>query len=208
MTLAELCEAAITLSDNTAGNLLLANYRRAGGLTAFVRTLGDTVTRLDRIETELNEALPGDPRDTTTPAAMAAEPAQLVLGDALSAKSRAQLKAWLVANKTGDTRLRAGVPAGWIVGDKTGTGGHGTQQRRRHDLAARPRAAHRLGLSHRKRGFDRSAQRRDRGSGKAVAASAARSRKNATTSRASASGCSSAAKCPPFGMRVQRRMSV
>ena len=126
MTLAELCEAAVTLSDNTAGNLLLANIGGPEGLTAFTRTLGDTVTRLDRIETELNEALPGDPRDTTTPAAMAADIRALVLGDALSAKSRAQLKAWLVGNKTGDTRIRAGVPAGWIVGDKTGTGGRGT----------------------------------------------------------------------------------
>ena len=91
-----------------------------------MRTLGDPVTRLDRIETELNEAAPGDPRDTTTPAAMAADIRALVLGDALSATSREQLKAWLIANKTGGTRIRAGVPAGWIVGDKTGTGERGT----------------------------------------------------------------------------------
>jgi beta-lactamase class A len=126
MTLAELCDAAITLSDNTAGNLLLSTIGGPAGLTAFVRTLGDTVTRLDRIETELNEAVPGDPRDTTTPAAMASDIRALVLGDALSAASREQLKAWLIANKTGGTRIRAGVPAGWIVGDKTGTGGRGT----------------------------------------------------------------------------------
>jgi len=126
MTLAEICEAAITLSDNTAGNLQLAAIGGPAGFTAFVRTLGDTVTRLDRIETELNEATPGDPRDTTTPAAMTENLRKLVLGDALSAASRAQLKSWLVANKTGDTRIRAGVPAGWIVGDKTGTGGRGT----------------------------------------------------------------------------------
>ena len=126
MTLAELCEAAITLSDNTAGNLLLAAIGGPAGLTAFARTLGDAVTRLDRIETELNEATPGDPRDTTTPAAMAADLRALVLGDALSAKSRAQLKAWLIDSKTGGTRIRAGVPAGWIVGDKTGAGDHGT----------------------------------------------------------------------------------
>ena len=96
------------------------------GFTAFARTLGDQVTRLDRIETELNEATPGDPRDTTTPAAMTENLRKLVLGDALSTKSRAQLKNWLIGSKTGDTRLRAGVPAGWIVGDKTGTGGRGT----------------------------------------------------------------------------------
>ena len=95
MTLAELCDAAITLSDNTAGNLLLSAIGGPEGLTAFSRTLGDTVTRLDRIETELNEAAPGDPRDTTTPAAMAADIRALVLGDALSAASREQLKAWL-----------------------------------------------------------------------------------------------------------------
>lgn len=126
MTLAEICEAAVTLSDNTAGNLQLAAIGGPEGLTAYLRTLGDTVTRLDRIETALNEATPGDPRDTTTPAAMAENLRKLVLGDALSAKSRAQLKAWIVANKTGDTRIRAGVPADWIVGDKTGTGGRGT----------------------------------------------------------------------------------
>ena len=126
MTLAELCEAAITLSDNTAGNLLLAAIGGPEGLTAFMRTLGDDVTRLDRIETELNEARPGDPRDTTTPIAMVTSLRKLVLGDALSTRSRAQLKAWLLANKTGDTRLRAGVPDGWIVGDKTGAGERGT----------------------------------------------------------------------------------
>ena len=84
MTLAEICEAAITLSDNTAGNLQLAAIGGPEGLTAFVRTLGDPVTRLDRIETELNEAAPGDPRDTTTPAAMTENLRKLVLGDALS----------------------------------------------------------------------------------------------------------------------------
>jgi beta-lactamase class A len=126
MTLGELCEAAITLSDNTAGNLLLANIGGPEGFTAYMRSLGDQVTRLDRIETELNEAAPGDPRDTTTPAAMTANLRKLVLGEALSSKSRERLKAWLIANKTGDTRIRAGVPSGWIVGDKTGTGGRGT----------------------------------------------------------------------------------
>lgn len=126
MTVAELCEAAITLSDNTAANLLLASFGGPKGLTAFVRTLGDSLTRLDRIEPELNEAAPGDPRDTTTPNAMVKDIQALVLGDALSEKSRAQLKTWLIANKTGTGRLRAGVPEGWIVADKTGSGDHGT----------------------------------------------------------------------------------
>ncbi|NEV77123.1 class A beta-lactamase [Rhodopseudomonas sp. BR0C11] len=126
MTIAELCEAAITLSDNTAGNLLLASFGGPAGLTAFARSLGDETTRLDRIETELNQALPGDPRDTTSPRAMAQTLRALTLGDALSATSRAQLIAWLKANTTGGTRLRAGVPSGWAVADKTGTGDNGT----------------------------------------------------------------------------------
>lgn len=126
MTIAELCEAAITLSDNTAGNLLLASFGGPAGLTAFARSLGDDTTRLDRIETELSQALPGDPRDTTSPRAMAQTLRALTLGDALSATSRAQLIAWLKANTTGGTRLRAGVPSGWVVADKTGTGDNGT----------------------------------------------------------------------------------
>lgn len=126
MTLAELCEAAITLSDNTAGNLMLAAIGGPAGLTAYARTLGDPLTRLDRIETELNEAAPGDERDTTTPAAMAADIRKLLFSNALAPSSVEQLKAWLLANKTGDTRLRARLPAGWRVGDKTGSGERGT----------------------------------------------------------------------------------
>jgi beta-lactamase class A len=125
MTLAELCEAAMTVSDNTAANLLLASFGGPGELTAYARSLGDEVTRLDRIETEVNEATPGDPRDTTSPAAMLEDMRRLVLGDALSEAGRAQLTAWLVANKTGDKRLRAGLPKDWRVGDKTGAGNNG-----------------------------------------------------------------------------------
>lgn len=126
MSLAEICEAAVTLSDNTAGNLMLKNIGGPEGLTAFARSLGDQVTRLDRIEPDLNEAIPGDPRDTTSPAAMAANVRKLLLGDVLNAAARDQLARWLVANKTGDTRLRAGLPHGWRVGEKTGTGRLGT----------------------------------------------------------------------------------
>jgi beta-lactamase class A len=125
MTMAELCRAAVTLSDNTAGNLLLASFGGPAGLTAFARSLGDTMTRLDRIEPDLNEAAPGDPRDTTTPAMMLSNMRALLLGDALSAASRAQLTAWLVASTTGGKRLRAGLPPDWRVGDKTGTGENG-----------------------------------------------------------------------------------
>jgi beta-lactamase class A len=125
MTVRELCDAAITLSDNTAANLLLASAGGPAGLTAFARSIGDTRTRLDRWETELNEAAPGDPRDTTTPAAMLHSMREVLLGDVLSAGSRTQLVDWLVANRTGDRRLRAGLPADWRVGDKTGTSGNG-----------------------------------------------------------------------------------
>jgi beta-lactamase class A len=125
MTVAELCEAAITLSDNTAGNLVLASFGGPAGLTSFVRSISDPVTRLDRNEPMLNEGTPGDPRDTTTPAAMLETMRTLLVGEALSPTSREQLIAWLVASKTGDQRLRAGVPQGWRVGDKTGTGAHG-----------------------------------------------------------------------------------
>jgi beta-lactamase class A len=126
MTLAEICEAAVTMSDNTAGNLLLATIGGPAGLTAYVRSLGDNVTRLDRIEPELNEALPGDPRDTTAPGAMLSNLQALVLGNALSAPSKERLTAWLLGNKTGEARLRAGLPKDWRVGDKTGAGDHGT----------------------------------------------------------------------------------
>ena len=126
MSLADICEAAITMSDNTAGNLMLASLGGPGGLTAYARALGDPVTRLDRIEPDLNEAAIGDLRDTTTPAAMAANMRTLVLGNVLSTQSTDQLIVWLVGNKTGDTRVRAGVPKGWRVGDKTGSGDHGS----------------------------------------------------------------------------------
>jgi beta-lactamase class A len=125
MTLAELCEAAVVVSDNTAGNLLLDSFGGPAGLTAYARSLGDTVTRLDRNEPTLNEATPGDPRDTTTPSAMLENVRRIVLGDALSPSSRDLITTWLVGCKTGNARLRAGLPKGWRVGDKTGSGDHG-----------------------------------------------------------------------------------
>lgn len=124
MTVGDICDAAVTLSDNTAGNLLLGSFGGPSGLTAYMRSLGDSVTQLDRTEPTLNEAAPGDPRDTTTPAAMVDILRKTVLGTALTASSREQLAAWLVGSKTGDKRLRAGLPKGWKVGDKTGSGGH------------------------------------------------------------------------------------
>jgi beta-lactamase class A len=126
MSIAELCEAAMIVSDNTAANLLLATLGGPAGLTDFARSLGDAVTRLDRIEPDLNEAIAGDPRDTTSPAAMLSNLRALTLGSVLAPDSRERLAGWLINNKTGDKRLRAGLPGGWRVGDKTGSGERGT----------------------------------------------------------------------------------
>ena len=126
MTMAEICEAALTLSDNTAGNKILESIGGPSGLTEFARSIGDEVTRLDRWETELNEALVGDDRDTTSPNAMVQSLRKLLLGDTLSEISKQQLRNWMIANKTGDAKLRAGLPSDWIVGDKTGGGNNGT----------------------------------------------------------------------------------
>jgi beta-lactamase class A len=125
MTLGALCEAAIEQSDNTAGNLLLDAIGGPAGLTNFVRNLGDRMTRLDRKEPELNSAIPGDERDTTTPASICSDMRRLLLGDALSEMSRRQLEGWLQRNKTGGQMIRAGVPKNWRVGDKTGRGANG-----------------------------------------------------------------------------------
>jgi beta-lactamase class A len=126
MTLAELCAAAIDWSDNTAANLILEVIGGPAGFTQFVRSLGDSLTRLDRNEPGLNAATPGDDRDTTTPQAMAADIRRVLLGDVLSEASRRQIEAWLIDDKVGDKRLRAGLPPSWRIGDKTGSGDHGT----------------------------------------------------------------------------------
>jgi beta-lactamase class A len=122
----ELCAAAMTQSDNVAANLLLPSIGGPAGIGAFARTLGDEQTRLDRMETELNSAIPGDPRDTTTPLAMLGNLRELLLGEALGPASHELLEGWLRGNRTGDERLRAGLPAGWRAGDKTGSGANGT----------------------------------------------------------------------------------
>jgi beta-lactamase class A len=126
MTLADLCAAALNWSDNTAANLLLQAIGRPEGYTGFVRGLGDSVTGLDRNEPTLNTAIAGDERDTTTPLAMARDVETVLLGKALSEASRRQLAEWLIGDKVGDKRLRAGLPASWRVGDKTGSGDIGT----------------------------------------------------------------------------------
>jgi beta-lactamase class A len=126
MTMADICEAAVTVSDNGAGNLMLESFGGPAQLTAYLRSLGDDVGRLDRTEPDLNESLPDDKRDTISPLAMVNNLERLTIGNSLSDKGRAQLVDWLVANKTGDDRIRAGLPKGWKCGDKTGTGDRGS----------------------------------------------------------------------------------
>ncbi len=123
MTVEALCEAAITVSDNTAANLLHDIDGGPEALTAFLRGIGDRVTRCDRHEPELNFSAADDLRDTTSPEAILATWQTLLLGDVLTPASRARLTQWLIGNRTGDTRLRAGLPGTWRIGDKTGNDG-------------------------------------------------------------------------------------
>ena len=123
MSVAEMCEAAVELSDNTCANALLARVGGPSALTAFWRSIGDAVSRLDHNEPELNRSPPGDPHDTTSPAAMAGNLRSLILGKVLSPDSRQRFTGWMLGCKTGDNRLRAGLPKGWRVGDKTGNNG-------------------------------------------------------------------------------------
>ncbi len=123
LSVADMCAAAVELSDNTCANLLLARVGGPSALTAFWRSTGDAVTRLDHNEPALNRSAPGDPQDTTTPAAMAGTLRRLVLGQVLSPGSRERLTGWMLNCKTGDNRLRAGLPKAWRVGDKTGNNG-------------------------------------------------------------------------------------
>lgn len=125
LSILDLAAAAVEVSDNTAANLLLGQIGGPAGLTHFLRGIGDPVTRLDRTEPALNSNIPGDPRDTTTPDAMIGTMKTLLLGNVLLAPSRARLIGWMKECRTGLGRLRKGLPADWIVGDKTGTGGDG-----------------------------------------------------------------------------------
>jgi beta-lactamase class A len=131
MTLRALSIAALQVSDNTAANLISTRLGGPQGLQAALRGLGDQVTNVDRTEPGLNTATPGDTRDTSTPRALATDLRGLVLGDLLPAGPRGLLTGWLLGNTTGGPYVRAGVPSGWKVGDKTGTGGYGT----RNDIA-------------------------------------------------------------------------
>jgi beta-lactamase class A len=123
MSVADMCAATVELSDNTCANLLLARVGGPSALTAFWRSTGDTVTRLDHNEPELNRSPPGDPNDTTTPIAMVGNLRRFLLGEVLSLDSRQRLTGWMLNCKTGDNRLRAGLPKDWKVADKTGSSG-------------------------------------------------------------------------------------
>ncbi|MEV4121999.1 class A beta-lactamase [Micromonospora sp. NPDC049645] len=131
MSLRALADAAVRYSDNTAGNLLLRHLGGPQGFAQKLRGIGDTVTDPARYETALNEATPGDRRDTSTARALAGDLRAYTLGEALEPADRDVLRGWLRGNTTGATLVRAGVPTGWVVGDKTGTGGYGT----RNDIA-------------------------------------------------------------------------
>jgi beta-lactamase class A len=131
MTLTAIMAAAIDVSDNTANNLMLEQLGGPSALQTALRGLGDTTTNVDRNEPTVNTATPGDPRDTTSPRAFATDLRAFVLGNALSSSRRAQLVSWLQANTTGGPYIRAAVPTGWKVGDKTGNGDYGT----RNDIA-------------------------------------------------------------------------
>jgi beta-lactamase class A len=126
MTVAELCTATMTLSDNSAINLLMQKMGGLNAVNAFARSIGDNAFRLDRWEPELNSAIPGDLRDTSTPEAMGESLYQLTFGDILALPQQQQLQTWLKDNTTGDARIRAGAPTGWTVGDKTGTCAYGS----------------------------------------------------------------------------------
>ncbi len=131
MSLKEICEAAIRYSDNTAGNLLFHKLGGPSGFEESLRQIGDHVTIANRFETELNEAIPGDLRYTSTPRALATSLKAFTLSDLLPAKKRVILTDWMKGNTTGDKLIRAGAPKGWEVGDKSGAGSYGT----RNDIA-------------------------------------------------------------------------
>ncbi|WP_066307170.1 class A beta-lactamase [Bacillus sp. FJAT-29814] len=131
MTLREVAEAAVRYSDNTAGNLLLKKLGGPEGFEKALRQIGDNITQVDRYETDLNSAIPGDNRDTSTPKALATSLKAFAVSDLLPTEKRAILTDWMRGNATGDALIRAGAPAGWVVDDKSGAGSYGT----RNDIA-------------------------------------------------------------------------
>lgn len=131
MKLGEIAEAAVRYSDNTAGNILFHKIGGPKGFEKALRKMGDRVTMSDRFETELNEAIPGDIRDTSTAKAIARNLKDFTIGNALPHQKRNILTDWMKGNATGDKLIRAGVPTDWVVADKSGAGSYGT----RNDIA-------------------------------------------------------------------------
>lgn len=127
MSVPEACAATLRTSDNTAANIVLDAIGGPAELTKFLRTIGDGSMRLDRREPELNEAAPGDLRDTTTPNAIATSMRELLFGDALSVEAKARLRRWMIANEVSDALLRSVLPDGWSIADRSGAGGHGSR---------------------------------------------------------------------------------
>ena len=126
MSVEALCAACIRYSDNTAANILMRMLGGPQAVTKFARRIGDDKFNLNRYEPQLNSAIPGDKRDTSTPKAMAKSLQKLILGHILPPKQHSLLEHWLITNTTGNNRIRAGAPKNWLVGDKTGTGQYGT----------------------------------------------------------------------------------
>ncbi|MCJ7840866.1 class A beta-lactamase [Lederbergia sp. NSJ-179] len=131
MTLSELCEASLRYSDNTAGNLILAQLGGPSEFKKSLREIGDQITNPERFEPNLNEVEPGETHDTSTPKALATSLQAFTIGETLPKEKRLMLIDWLKGNATGDTLIRAGVPKGWEVADKSGAGSYGT----RNDIA-------------------------------------------------------------------------
>jgi beta-lactamase class A len=131
MSLKDIADAAIRYSDNTAGNLLFNELAGPAGFETVLREIGDKVTKSNRLEPDLNLTVPEDSRDTSTPKALAQSLQAFVVSDLLSSEKRELMTNWLVGSTTGDTLIRAGVPEGWVVGDKSGAGSYGT----RNDIA-------------------------------------------------------------------------
>ncbi|MGD6792663.1 class A beta-lactamase [Metabacillus indicus] len=131
MTLKELADASLRYSDNTAGNFILEQLGGPAGFKKTLKDIGDNTTSPERMEPDLNEVNPGETHDTSTPRALAASLQAFILGDALPTEKRKLLIDWMKRNTTGDALIRAGVPEGWAVADKTGSGSYGT----RNDIA-------------------------------------------------------------------------
>ncbi|MFB0980352.1 MAG: class A beta-lactamase [Alteromonadaceae bacterium] len=127
VTLKEACSAAMIMSDNTATNIVLKGIKGPEALTQFLRSIGDDVTRLDRIEPYLNEAIDGDERDTTTPNAIVKSLHTLLFGDVLSTLSKEQLKKWMMDNRVTGSLLRSVLPELWSIADRSGSGGFGSR---------------------------------------------------------------------------------